>query len=74
MKENLVHPLKIILLFCKLKENHRRDELGNPEILRNGINEGFAGTLPEKLSYIGLMGLLAVNSILLVSARKQQAQ
>lgn len=43
-------------------------------ILRNGINEGFAGTLPEKLSYIGLMGLLAVNSILLVSARKQQAQ
>lgn len=34
-------------------------------ILYNGINEGFEGTLPEKISYITLMGLLALNSILL---------
>ena len=34
-------------------------------ILYNGINEGFQGTLPEKVSYISLMGLLALNSFLL---------
>jgi hypothetical protein len=38
-------------------------------ILYNGINEGFQGTLPEKISYIGLLGLLALNAILILSDR-----
>jgi hypothetical protein len=42
-------------------------------ILYNGINEGFEGTVPEKLSYIGLMGLLAVNTILLLTGRAKQS-
>jgi len=42
-------------------------------ILYNGINEGFVGTLPEKVSYIGLMGLLAVNSILLRSGKTDES-
>jgi hypothetical protein len=32
----------------------------------NGIKEHFQGTIYEKLSYIGLTGLLILNSILLV--------
>jgi hypothetical protein len=40
-------------------------------ILYNGINESFAGTLPEKISYIVLIGLLAVNSFLLFSKEKE---
>ena len=40
-------------------------------ILFNGINEGFKGTLVEKFSYAGLIGLLAINSILLGSRRPQ---
>ena len=35
-------------------------------ILYNGINEGFQGTAIEKISYITLMGLLAVNAFLLI--------
>lgn len=38
-------------------------------ILYNGINEGFQGTLLEKISYTVLMGLLAINSILLLNRR-----
>jgi hypothetical protein len=38
----------------------------------NGINEGFQGTLPEKISYFTLMGLLAVNSFLLLSRMKEK--
>jgi hypothetical protein len=38
----------------------------------NGINEGFRGTLPEKISYIGLMSLLALNSYLIVTGSKQK--
>jgi hypothetical protein len=34
-------------------------------IIFNGIKEGFHGTLPEKASYVGLMGLLAINTLLL---------
>ena len=34
-------------------------------ILRNGINEGFRGTPVEIVSYIGLMLLLVLNSILI---------
>jgi hypothetical protein len=34
-------------------------------ITYNGIKEGFEGSLVEKASYIGLMGLLAINSFLL---------
>jgi len=36
-------------------------------ILRNGINEGFKGTPLEIVSYIGLMILLVLNSILIYS-------
>jgi hypothetical protein len=35
-------------------------------ILYNGINENFQGTTIEKISYITLMGLLAVNAFLLI--------
>jgi len=35
-------------------------------ILYNGINENFEGTTIEKISYITLMGLLAVNVFLLI--------
>lgn len=41
-------------------------------ILYNGINEGFQGTLPEKISYITLMCLLAINSFLLLSRRNEK--
>lgn len=41
-------------------------------ILFNGMNEGFQGTLPEKASYAGLMGLLAINSFLLLRSRRIQ--
>lgn len=34
-------------------------------ILLNGINEGFSGTVLEKISYIALLILLALNAILL---------
>lgn len=40
-------------------------------ILYNGISEGFAGTLLEKLSYIGLIGLLGVNSAFLLKDKIQ---
>lgn len=43
-------------------------------ILFNGINEGFKGTIIEKFSYITLMGLLAVNAILLIRNRSQQSR
>ena len=35
-------------------------------ILYNGINENFQATLLEKISYFGLIGLLAVNTVLLL--------
>ncbi len=35
----------------------------------NAIAEHFRGTVYEKLSYIGLMGLLIVNSILILRKR-----
>lgn len=38
----------------------------------NGLKEGFSGTLWEKLSYAGLMCLLALNSYLIVYASKQK--
>lgn len=41
-------------------------------ILFNGMNENFQGTLPEKASYAGLMGLLATNSFLLLRSRQIQ--
>ena len=37
----------------------------------NGIREHFNGTVYEKLSYIGLMGLLALNIILILRKRKK---
>ena len=43
-------------------------------ILYNGVNEAFEGTLLEKFSYVALIGLLAINSILLLSGRTQQAE
>lgn len=39
-------------------------------ILYNGINESFQGTTIEKVSYIALMGLLAVNAFLLIRKTK----
>ncbi|MDR3695831.1 hypothetical protein [Mucilaginibacter sp.] len=41
-------------------------------ILFNAMDEGFQGTLPEKLSAIGLIGLLSVNSILLLRKASQK--
>jgi hypothetical protein len=41
-------------------------------ILRNGINEGFQGTFIEKVSYISLMCLLSLNSILLLTDSYQR--
>lgn len=41
-------------------------------ITYNGINEGFEGTLPEKVSYVGLMCLLVLNTILIFRARPRQ--
>lgn len=38
----------------------------------NGVKEGFRGTLPEKVSYAGLMCLLALNSYLIVACSKQK--
>ena len=32
----------------------------------NGLKEGFSGTIYQKLSYIGLMGLLSINSFLIL--------
>lgn len=43
-------------------------------ILFNGINEGFKGTLPEKISYISLIALLAVNSFLLLNKANKVMQ
>ena len=34
-------------------------------ILRNGINEGFSGTMVQVVSYIGLIFLLTLNAVLL---------
>ena len=39
-------------------------------ILYNGINENFQGTTIEKFSYITLMGLLAVNALILIHNRQ----
>ncbi|WP_295672336.1 hypothetical protein [uncultured Mucilaginibacter sp.] len=41
-------------------------------ILFNAMDEGFRGTLPEKLSAVGLIGLLSVNSILLLMKSSQK--
>ena len=39
-------------------------------ILYNGINEHFEGTVYQKLSYFGLMGLLTVNTTLILGNKK----
>ncbi len=38
----------------------------------NGINEGFRGTVPQKISYAGLMCLLLLNCYLIVAKSKQK--
>ena len=38
----------------------------------NGINEKFQGTIYQKLSYIGLMGLLSINSFLILRSRTKK--
>ncbi len=43
-------------------------------ILYNGINEDFQGTTIEKVSYISLMGLMAVNAFLLIRNRRLQSK
>ena len=40
----------------------------------NAIKERFSGTIWEKLSYAGLMGLLIINSYLLLKDKKEKAQ
>jgi hypothetical protein len=39
-------------------------------ILANGINEGFKGTIVEIVSYIGLLLLLTLNTVLLFPEQK----
>ncbi|MBS4056341.1 MAG: hypothetical protein KKD74_06925 [Bacteroidetes bacterium] len=39
-------------------------------ILYNGANEGFQGTSPEKISYISIMSLLAINTYLILRSGK----
>jgi hypothetical protein len=39
-------------------------------ILVNGINEGFKGTTVEIVSYVGLLLLLALNTVLLFRKEK----
>ncbi len=36
----------------------------------NGIDEGFSGTLVQKASYIGLMLLLALDTVLILRKEK----
>jgi hypothetical protein len=40
-------------------------------ILYNGMNEGFRGTRPEVISYIGLVLLLVFNSLLLIGRKRR---
>ena len=42
-------------------------------ILFNGIMAGFKAPLSEKISYIAVMALLAINSIILLNNRAQEA-
>ena len=35
----------------------------------NGIDEGFSGTLYQKLSYVGLLALLVLNIFLLLTLK-----
>lgn len=41
-------------------------------VLANGINEGFRGTWPERISYVALMGLLLTNTGLLLARQKAE--
>ena len=43
-------------------------------ILYNGIKESFQGTTIEKISYITLMGLLAVNALLLIRKNRRRSK
>ena len=43
-------------------------------IFYNGINESFQGTTIEKISYITLIGLLAVNALLLIRKNSQHSK
>ena len=38
----------------------------------NGLKEHFQGTIYEKLSYVGLTGLLIVNSILIIRKNRHK--
>ncbi len=38
----------------------------------NALKEGFSGTIYEKISYVGLICLLALNSYLVLSGSKHQ--
>ena len=38
----------------------------------NGIKEHFRGTIYEKISYIGLMGLLIINTVLILGAKRNE--
>ena len=43
-------------------------------ILFNGIREGFKAPLTENFHYVAVMGLLAINTVLLFSRTQQAAQ
>ena len=43
-------------------------------ILFNGIKEGFKAPLTENFHYVAVMGLLAINTVLLFSRTQQAAQ
>ena len=41
-------------------------------IMYNAIDDGFRGTIPEKVSSIGLIGLLAINSYMVLTRTRNQ--
>jgi hypothetical protein len=41
-------------------------------ITYNGLKAGFSGTIYEKLSYVGLMVLLTLNSFLILGRMKKE--
>jgi hypothetical protein len=38
----------------------------------NAVDDGFSGTLPEKISYVGLMMLLTTNILLLLNQTRNK--
>lgn len=64
--EKVKSPLIILLAWAAVSGNF----LFILWVSYNTIDYGFRGTLPEKVSYIVLMGLLATNIFLILNRRK----